>query len=70
MADEPTGALDTVTSYEVMELIQDINDQGKTILIVTHEPDIAAMCKRNVVLKDGLIIDDKMVEQVRVKAYV
>ena len=70
LADEPTGALDTVTSYEVMELIQDINDQGKTILIVTHEPDIAAMCKRNVVLKDGLIIDDKMVEQVRVKAYV
>jgi len=70
LADEPTGALDTKTSYEVMELIQGINDEGKTILIVTHEPDIAAMCKRNVVLKDGLIIDDKMVEQVRVNAYV
>ena len=70
LADEPTGALDTKTSYEVMELIQGINDEGKTILIVTHEPDIAAMCKRNVVLKDGLIIDDKMVEQVRVKSYV
>jgi putative ABC transport system ATP-binding protein len=70
LADEPTGALDTKTSYEVMELIQGINDEGKTILIVTHEPDIAAMCKRNVVLKDGLIIDDKMVEQVRAKSYV
>ena len=70
LADEPTGALDTLTSYEVMELIQGINDEGKTILIVTHEPDIAAMCKRNVVLKDGLIIDDKMVEQVRASSYV
>ncbi|AWI25406.1 ABC transporter ATP-binding protein [Flavobacterium pallidum] len=70
LADEPTGALDTKTSYEVMELIQAINDEGKTILIVTHEPDIAAMCKRNVVLKDGQIIDDKMVVQQRVKAHV
>jgi len=70
LADEPTGALDTLTSYEVMELIQGINDEGKTILIVTHEPDIAAMCKRNVVLKDGVIIDDKMIEQVRASSYV
>ena len=70
LADEPTGALDTLTSYEVMELIQGINDEGKTILIVTHEPDIAAMCKRNVVLKDGVIIDDKYVEQVRASSYV
>ncbi|RZJ73983.1 ABC transporter ATP-binding protein [Flavobacterium sp.] len=70
LADEPTGALDTKTSYEVMELIQGINDEGKTILIVTHEPDIAAMCKRNVVLKDGLIIDDVMVEQQRASSYV
>lgn len=70
LADEPTGALDTKTSYEVMELIQGINDEGKTVLIVTHEPDIAAMCKRNVVLKDGLIIDDKTIEQVRATAYV
>jgi len=69
LADEPTGALDTATSYEVMELIQGINDEGKTILIVTHEPDIAAMCKRNVVLKDGIIIDDKYVEQVRASSY-
>ena len=70
LADEPTGALDTKTSYEVMSLIQEINDEGKTILIVTHEPDIAAMCKRNVILKDGLIVDDKMVEQVRASQHV
>ena len=70
LADEPTGALDTKTSYEVMELIQGINDEGKTILIVTHEPDIAAMCKRNVILKDGIIIEDKLITQQRAKSYV
>lgn len=70
LADEPTGALDTTTSYEVMELIQGINDEGKTILIVTHEPDIAAMCKRNVILKDGIIIEDKQIIQQRAKLHV
>lgn len=67
LADEPTGALDSTTSYEVMELIQAINDEGKTILCVTHEDDIAHMCKRIVHLKDGLIIDDDLVSQVRAK---
>jgi putative ABC transport system ATP-binding protein len=70
LADEPTGALDTKTSYEVMELIQGINDEGKTILIVTHEEDIAHMTKRIVNLKDGLIIDDSVVTQVRAKSEV
>ncbi len=70
LADEPTGALDTKTSYEVMELIQGINDEGKTILIVTHESDIAQMTKRIVNLKDGLIVDDSLVTQVRAKSYV
>lgn len=65
LADEPTGALDTKTSYEVMELIQQINDEGKTILVVTHEDDIAHMTKRIVNLKDGIIIDDSVVNQVR-----
>jgi len=65
LADEPTGALDTKTSYEVMDLIQQINDEGRTILIVTHEHDIAQMTKRIVNLKDGLIIDDTKVNQVR-----
>lgn len=68
LADEPTGALDTKTSYEVMELIQAINDEGKTILVVTHEEDIAHMCKRIVHLKDGKIVDDQRVEQVRAKS--
>ena len=65
LADEPTGALDSTTSYEVMELIQNINDEGKTILVVTHEHDIANMTKRIVHLRDGVIVDDKSVEQVR-----
>ena len=70
LADELTGALDSTTSYEVMELIQKINDQGNTILVVTHEPDIAQMCKRIVHLKDGVIVKDEKVKQVRAKAHV
>ncbi|MCR9182400.1 MAG: ABC transporter ATP-binding protein [Flavobacteriaceae bacterium] len=68
LADEPTGALDSKTSYEVMEIIQSINDEGKTILIVTHEEDIAHMTKRIVHLKDGLIINDTPVQQIKAKA--
>ena len=59
LADEPTGALDSKTSSEVMSLIQEINNSGKTILVVTHEEDIAKMCKRIVRLKDGVIVEDK-----------
>jgi putative ABC transport system ATP-binding protein len=70
LADEPTGALDSKTSYEVMDIIQNINDEGKTILVVTHEPDIADMCKRIVHLKDGVIVEDKEVKQVRASQYV
>lgn len=70
LADEPTGALDTKTSYEIMEFIQQLNDEGKTILIVTHEEDIAQMCKRVVRLRDGVIMEDKAVEQVRASAHV
>ena len=66
LADEPTGALDTKTSQEVMHLIQEINDEGKTIVMVTHEDGIAKMCKRIVRLKDGVIVSDEKVEQVRV----
>lgn len=67
LADEPTGALDSTTSYEIMGLIQKINNEGKTILVVTHEDDIAKMCKRIVKLKDGVIVEDKKIKQVIVK---
>lgn len=70
LADEPTGALDSTTSKEVMELIQSISEEGKTILIVTHENDIAHMCKRIVDLKDGIITDDQLIEQVKITANV
>lgn len=70
LADEPTGALDSTTSYEVMDLIQKINDQGNTILVVTHEVDIAHMCKRIIHLKDGIIVKDEKVDQVRASEYV
>lgn len=65
LADEPTGALDSVTSREIMKMIQEINDEGKTVLMVTHEDEIAKMCKRIVRLKDGLILEDSEIIQVR-----
>lgn len=61
-ADEATGNLDTRTSYEVMSLFQDLNEQGKTIVFVTHEPDIAKFTTRNVVFRDGHITKDFQVE--------
>ena len=70
LADEPTGALDSKTSYEVMDLIQNLNDEGNTILVVTHEEDIANMCKRIVHLRDGVIVEDKKIDQVRASSYV
>jgi putative ABC transport system ATP-binding protein len=55
--------LDSTTSNEVMALIQQINEEGKTILVVTHEEEIALMCKRIVRLKDGLIVEDNLINQ-------
>lgn len=61
LADEPTGNLDSTTSNEVMAIFQNLNVQGITIVLVTHEPDIAAFAKRKVVFKDGHIISDEPV---------
>ena len=65
LADEPTGALDTATSHDIMQFLQQLNDEGKTILLVTHEEDIAKMCKRIVRLRDGVIIEDNVIKQLR-----
>lgn len=64
LADEATGNLDTKTSYEIMSLFQDLNIQGKTIIFVTHEPDIAAFSGRTIILKDGKIQHDKLNNQI------
>lgn len=53
LADEPTGALDTKTGKQIMELLQTLNDEGKTIIMVTHEPEIADYAKRKIVIRDG-----------------
>ena len=56
LADEPTGALDTKTSAEIMLLFKTLNDDGKTIIIITHDNNIAEMCKRKIEISDGKII--------------
>jgi len=66
MADEPTGNLDSRTSVEVMEIFQNLNKKGITIVLVTHEPDIAEFTTRNVWFKDGSIIKDFKVEKPKV----
>ncbi|MES2267499.1 MAG: ABC transporter ATP-binding protein [Bacteroidota bacterium] len=63
LADEATGNLDSRTSYEIMALMQDLNQQGKTIVFVTHEPDIAAFSSRTITLRDGSILSDKKIEK-------
>jgi putative ABC transport system ATP-binding protein len=58
LADEPTGALDTHTSEDIMRLLTELNEQGITVVLVTHESDIAAWAKRRLVFRDGLIVED------------
>jgi putative ABC transport system ATP-binding protein len=63
LADEPTGNLDSRTSVEIMGIFQQLNNRGITIIMVTHEPDIASYAKRNVVMRDGQVLDDRVVSQ-------
>jgi putative ABC transport system ATP-binding protein len=63
LADEPTGNLDSRTSIEIMGIFQELNERGITIVMVTHEPDIAAFARRNVVMRDGLVQSDRAVTQ-------
>ena len=66
LADEPTGNLDSRTSEEIMGIFQQLNEEGKTIVLITHEPDIAAHAKRIVHMRDGVIQKDERIEQRRV----
>jgi putative ABC transport system ATP-binding protein len=63
LADEPTGNLDTRTSFEIMELFQNLNEKGRTIVYVTHEPDIARFATRNVIFRDGRIQKESQVNE-------
>jgi len=63
LADEPTGNLDTRTSFEIMELFQSLNDKGRTIVYVTHEPDIARFATRNVIFRDGKIQRENIISE-------
>jgi len=67
LADEPTGNLDSRTSEEIMSIFQGLNDEGKTIVLITHEPDIAQYSKRVVHVRDGRINQDERIDQHRVK---
>lgn len=64
-ADEPTGNLDSRTSFEIMDIFQKLNEKGITVVLVTHEPDIAAFVKRRIYFKDGKVIKDETVEHPR-----
>ncbi|MFZ2952262.1 MAG: ABC transporter ATP-binding protein [Streptococcus suis] len=64
LADEPTGALDTKTGQQIMELLIELNNEGKTIIMVTHEPEIAEYAKRTIVLRDGVITEDRRREEI------
>jgi len=59
LADEPTGNLDTATTAEILDLLQRLNNEGRTIIMVTHEPEVAARTKRSIVLRDGHIVSDE-----------
>ena len=64
LADEPTGALDTQTGEEIMQLFTELNNEGKTIVLVTHEPEIAAFAKRRLMFRDGELVNDEQNEPI------
>ena len=70
LADEPTGALDSATSDSVMSLLKDINNEGMTVFVITHEEEIAEQTKRIVRLKDGVIISDEVTKGAKAVKYV
>ena len=57
LADEPTGNLDSKTSGNIMKILKDLNKEGKTLIIITHDPNVAKMAKKKLILKDGIIIN-------------
>lgn len=70
LADEPTGALDSTTTDSVMDLLKDINNEGMTVFVITHEEEVAAQTKRIVRLKDGVIVSDELTKNTKVAAHV
>lgn len=62
LADEPTGNLSSVQSEEIMQIFQELNDDGSTVVMVTHEPEIGHHCKRLVSIRDGLVVDDEQLK--------
>lgn len=63
LADEPTGALDSKTSVQIMELLSELHREGKTVIVITHEDEVAAYTNRIITLRDGLIVEDREVEK-------
>lgn len=70
LADEPTGALDSTTTDSVMDLLKDINDEGMTVFVITHEEEVAAQTKRIVRLKDGVIVSDELTKNTKPVSHV
>ncbi|APB30639.1 ABC transporter ATP-binding protein [Vagococcus teuberi] len=61
LADEPTGALDTKNSIQIMSLFRELNNQGTTIVLITHEPEVADLCDKTIVLRDGLLLEQAVI---------
>ena len=68
LADEPTGNLDSDSSIEIMGLLRELNDQGRTVVLITHERDIAAFAQRIVRLRDGLVVEDQVQPRLEARA--